>query len=94
MRKIRNHLSRQEESYTSKASALDKDDLPVYNADNPVKPKFSGKRIKRGLYQSQDGYIINADLNGAWNIGRKSKHNGFTGVSRGCLAQPRRLFVF
>ena len=84
----------QEESYTSKASALDEDDLPVYNADNPTRYTFSGKRVKRGLYRSQDGHIVNADLNGAWNIGRKSKHNGFAGVSRGCLAQPRRLFVF
>lgn len=83
----------QEESYTSIASSVDGDEIPIDNADNPIKYTFSGKRIQRGLYRSQDGYLINADCNGAWNIGRKSKHNGFTGVSRGCLAQPTRIYV-
>ncbi len=83
----------QEESYTSKASALDGDGLPVYNADNPREYKFSGKRVKRGLYQTAEKYLVNADCNGAWNIGRKSKHEGFAGVSRGVLAAPRRIFV-
>jgi putative transposase len=83
----------QEESYTSKASALDGDDLPTYNADKPATYQFSGKRVKRGLYRSQDGHLVNADCNGAANIGRKSKQNGFTGLSRGCLAQPLRVKV-
>ena len=38
----------QEESYTSKASFFDNDDLPVYNADNPQSYDFSGRRITRG----------------------------------------------
>jgi putative transposase len=84
----------QEESYTSKASALDGDDLPIYNADNPTTYRFSGKRVKRGLYRSKDGHLINADCNGAVNIGRKSKQNGFTGLSRGCLVQPLRIKVY
>lgn len=63
----------QEESYTSKASFFDNDDLPIYNADNPQEYKFSGKRITRGQYQSKNGKIINADVNGALNILRKSK---------------------
>ena len=83
----------QEESYTSKASALDGDTIPTYNADNPAKHRFSGKRVKRGLYRSGNGHLVNADCNGAWNIGVKSKHDGFTGVCSGCLAQPTRLFV-
>jgi IS605 OrfB family transposase len=83
----------QEESYTSKASALDGDDLPVFNADNPVRYTFLGKRIKRGLYRTQDGHIVNSDCNGAWNIGRKSKHEGFTRVSIGALAAPLRVFI-
>jgi putative transposase len=83
----------QEESYTSKASALDGDDLPTYNADNPTTYPFSGKRVKRGLYRSKDGHLVNADCNGAANIGRKSKQNGFTGLSRGCLAQPLRIKI-
>ena len=83
----------QEESYSSKASALDGDNIPTYNPDNPAKSKFSGKRVKRGLYRSQAGYLVNADCNGSWNIGRKSKHEGFTGVSRGVLAAPLRVFI-
>ncbi|NEO02405.1 MAG: IS200/IS605 family element transposase accessory protein TnpB, partial [Moorea sp. SIO3I7] len=83
----------QEESYTSQASSLDDDEIPTYNADNPVKYTFSGKRVQRGLYRSGGGHLVNADCNGAWNIGKKSKHNGFTGVSRGCLAQPTRIYI-
>lgn len=89
----------QEESYTSKASAIDGDEIPVYNADNPnistslssKTYQFSGKRIKRGLYRTKDGHLVNSDLNGSLNIGRKSKHNGFAGVSRGSLTAPRRI---
>ncbi len=62
----------QEESYTSKASYLDKDDIPVYKQESESKYQFSGKRIKRGLYQSKDGRCINADLNGSANIMRKA----------------------
>ena len=83
----------QEESYTSKSSYLDGDDLPIYSADKPTTYQFSGKRIKRGLYRSKQGHLINADAQGAANIGRKSKQNGFTGLSRGCLAQPLRIKV-
>jgi IS605 OrfB family transposase len=83
----------QEESYTSKASAVDKDDIPVYNADNPVKVKFSGRRVKRGLYKTKAGHLINADSNGSLNIGLKSKHEGFSRVSRVCLTQPVRVNV-
>ena len=82
----------QEESYTSKASFLDADDLPVYNADNPQKYSFSGKRIHRGLYQSKAGIKINADVNGALNILRKSNVVSLTGLySRGGLATPLRI---
>ena len=42
-----------------------------------VKHTFSGKRVKRGLYESKEGIKVNSDSNGAWNIGRKSKHEGF-----------------
>ena len=61
----------QEESYTSKASALDFDKIPVYN-DKSVDTKFSGRRTKRGLYETKDGVLVNADLNGALNIMRKA----------------------
>jgi IS605 OrfB family transposase len=83
----------QEESYTSKASFLDDDTIPVFNADNPKKYEFSGKRIQRGLYRTQFGILVNADCNGAANILRKSKHNALSGVSSGCLAQPLRVKI-
>ena len=61
-----------EESYTSKASALDFDAIANYGVDEQsVKGKFSGNREKRGLYRTADGTAINADINGALNIARK-----------------------
>ncbi|XWK89084.1 MAG: transposase [Phormidium sp.] len=86
----------QEESYTSQASFLNNDVIPVYNADNPEPRKFSGKRVKRGLYRTKQGWLINADINGAANILRKhlSKQNESNfGLSRGCLAQPLRVKI-
>ena len=58
-----------EESYTSKASFFDKDELPVYGENDNY--KFSGKRISRGLYKDSKGNLWNADLNGGGNIMRK-----------------------
>lgn len=63
---------KQEESYTSKASFWDRDDIPVYNADNPKEYQFSGSRIHRGLYKTAGGKTVNADVNGALNIMKKS----------------------
>ena len=63
---------KQEESYTSKSSFWDKDDIPVYNADNPKEYQFSGNRVHRGLYKTADGRTFNADVNGALNIMQKS----------------------
>jgi IS605 OrfB family transposase len=84
----------QEESYTSKASFLDDDDLPTYNPDNPQEYKFSGKRVKRGLYRSRDGHLISSDANGAANIGRKCSLDGFN-LERvvAVLAQPLRVKI-
>jgi IS605 OrfB family transposase len=62
----------QEESYTSKASFWDKDNIPVYDAENPRQYSFSGKRVYRGLYRTKSGKRFNADVNGALNILRKS----------------------
>ena len=58
-----------EESYTSKASALDLDVVPTFKKGQ--KHSFSGKRIKRGLYKTSKNILINADINGALNILRK-----------------------
>jgi putative transposase len=78
-----------EESYTSKASFLDADPLPVYGAQDI--PAFSGRRVKRGLYRAADGTPINADVNGAYNIIRKVAPKAFAQGSRGCVVHPMRL---
>ena len=57
----------QEESYTSKASFVDQDKIPTYG-ESDKKPTFSGKRISRGLYQTKNGFLLNADVNGSYNI--------------------------
>ena len=67
---------RQEESYTSKASFIDLDFIPVYSEEETDKKyHFSGRRIHRGLYKSADGTLINADINGAANILRKAGYD-------------------
>ena len=53
-----------EESYTSKCSFLDDEDICKHE-------EYVGKRIKRGLYKASDGRLINADVNGALNILKK-----------------------
>ena len=82
----------QEESYTSKASFWDKDEMPIHNADNSQKYEFSGKRIHRGMYRTSTGFEFNADVNGALNILRKSNVVSLTGLySRDGLATPLRI---
>src|SRR5581483_843956 len=79
-----------EESYTSKASFLDRDEMPVYGPDQKEKPTFSGKRTHRGLYRAKDGTLINADCNGSLNIIRKVAPDAFgsEGVEDGKSHKP------
>ena len=84
----------QEESYTSKASFFDGDEIPIYDKENLQEYIFSGKRIKRGLYQTSKGYQLNADCNGALNILRKSKVVDLSVLyNRGELNTPKRIRV-
>lgn len=84
----------QEESYTSKASFFDNDEIPMYNKDNPQNYVFSGKRIKRGLYKTSSGYCFNADCNGALNILKKSSVVDISILySRGEVNTPERIRV-
>lgn len=69
-----------EESYTSKASLMDMDDIPVYKQGENTNYHFSGKRTHRGLYKPKDGTVINADINGAANILRKEYAYAFDEV--------------
>lgn len=86
-----------EESYTSQASFLDLDEIPVYDPDDKEEHVFSGKRIGRRnpLYRAKDGRIICADVNGAYNILRKRRSDAFSkakGVA-GYVVHPVRLAV-
>ncbi len=56
---------KQEESYSSKCSFLDNEPIEHHN-------KYLGRRMTRGLFKSQKGTIINADVNGAYNILKKA----------------------
>jgi putative transposase len=80
-----------EESYTSKASFLDCDPLPNYDAQRQELPVFSGRRVKRGLYWAADGTPISADVNGAYNVIRRAAPEAFAQGSRGCVVHPVRL---
>lgn len=53
-----------EESYTSKCSFLDLEEVAKQK-------EYLGKRVKRGLFKTKEGVLINADVNGSLNIGRK-----------------------
>jgi IS605 OrfB family transposase len=84
----------QEESYTSKASFFDKDEMPVYGVSGPESIHFSGKRIKRGLYKTANGKILNADVNGALNIMRKCKVVSLNAIySSGVVDTPVRIRI-
>ena len=79
-----------EESYTSKCSFLDNED--VCKHDN-----YKGRRVKRGLFNTSLGCIINADINGAFNIIRKSAKESFDATmlpeGRGFWWNPLRISV-
>lgn len=80
-----------DESYTSKASFLDMDKIPVYKKDANITYIFSGTRIKRGLYKDNLGRVINADLNGAGNIMRKVIPDKDIKVNIDNLVSPAKL---
>jgi putative transposase len=82
-----------EESYTSRASFLDRDAIPVYDPAQTEQPRFSGRREGRWYYAS-DKQIIHADINGSYNIGRKVVPTAFDGLGIAAPAvRPRRLAV-
>jgi IS605 OrfB family transposase len=84
------HVVVTEESYTSQASFLDGDPLPVYDPARPP-PVFRGRRVKRGLYRAGDGRRLNADVNGAYNILRKVVPDAFGNGMGGVVVHPVRI---
>jgi len=59
-------VTTQEESYTSKCSALDLETIGKHEDH-----AYAGTRVKRGLFKTALGLLINADVNAALNILRK-----------------------
>jgi IS605 OrfB family transposase len=95
-----------EESYTSKSSFLDGDELPNFGA-KPEGWEPSGKRgekrkgrrhnLGRGGYKTKSGIRINSDCNGAANILKKVATQlglDLAKVGRAVLILPRRINVF
>ena len=80
-----------EESYTSKASFFDKDELPVYNENDNY--KFSGRRIYRGLYKDSKGNLWNADLNGGGNIMIKVSDKAYKGIRKTKELMKRPILI-
>ena len=79
----------QEESYTSKSNFLTLDPIPVYGKTDKD-AVFSGKRIKRGLYKTSVGQLINSDVNGSYNILRKAIPNAFSNGIESCVVQLKK----
>lgn len=79
----------QEESYTSKSSFLNLDNIPIYKKNDENKYNFSGYRLHRGLYKIKgEKRIINADVNGSYNILRKAIPNVFSDGIEGLGVTP------
>ena len=76
------------ESYTSKCSFLDLEDIREHH-------EYLGKRVKRGKFKSSSGKYIDADINGSYNIMRKFEPN-IINPSNICLyeTKPKRCTVF
>lgn len=75
-----------EESYTSKCSFLDGEDICKHD-------KYMGRRVKRGLFVSRNGIKINADVNGAYNIMLKAIPNAFADGIEGVGVHPMVLTI-
>ena len=82
------------EAYTSQTSFLD-NELPInQNGDKARKRKGLSpvkRRVKRGLFKSNKGILINADVNGALQILRKVVLNAFADGIDGIGLVPVKL---
>jgi putative transposase len=75
-----------DESYTSGTSFLD--------CEEPIKANYNKKRrIKRGMFKSNQGILINADLNGSYQIIKKVFPNAFSNGIEGVSLHPVRINV-
>jgi IS605 OrfB family transposase len=75
-----------EEAYTSKCSFLDLETIEKHE-------QYAGRRIKRGLFRARDGRLINADVNGSYNILRKAVPNAFVNGIEAVAVQPLSVSI-
>ncbi len=78
-----------DERYTSKCSFFDGEAIEHHK-------EYLGERVERGLFKTANGKLVNADMNGALNIARKSGmlETVLTGLeSSGVVATPQRIRV-
>jgi len=78
------NITTNEESYTSKCSFLDNEEITKHKI-------YLGKRIKRGLFLSENNILINADVNGSYNIMKKAVPNAFVNGIEGVAVHPYRV---
>lgn len=74
------------EFHTSKCSSLDLEEVKHHDS-------YVGKRVKRGLFRTRDGILLNADINGAYNIMRKVKGDAAMPPYRGFGYNPVKKFI-
>lgn len=75
-----------EESHTSKCSFLDMESIGHHD-------HYQGKRIKRGMFRTATGKLINADLNGAYNIIQKVAPSAFVNGVEDVAVHPVALAI-
>ena len=77
------HVILQEESHTSKCSFLEQEPIKHHKT-------YLGRRKSRGLFQSAKGILINADVNGAYNILIKAIPKALADRIEGVWLHPER----
>lgn len=70
-----------EESYTSKCSSFDFEEIKKHE-------EYKGKRVKRGLFRTESGLYLNSDVNGGLNIIRKEFGDAAMPTDRGLILNP------
>ncbi len=80
------NVVKQEESYTSKCSFLDNEEIDKHET-------YLGKRIKRGIFRTANGTLIHADLNASYNIMKKAIPEAFVNGLEGIGLYPGSLSI-
>ena len=72
------------EAYTSKCSFLDNEEICKHET-------YKGKRVKRGLFLSENKKALNADINGSLNILKRGMKFGFD--FKDCFFRPTKIDI-